>query len=140
MRWIQAAKRALEETFDYVREREAFGDALADHEECNGCWAKRRCRSKSAACRPRSGGQARSWGFRLQGSFHGQGGSVGDPAQSQTPRFSYASVRGYSKDTPLEWMYHYARRARLVDGSSETHKMVLSRHLLAEGIDFWSWD
>ena len=30
MRWTGMAKRA--ETFDYVREREAFGDALADHE------------------------------------------------------------------------------------------------------------
>ena len=39
-------------------------------------------------------------------------------------------ARGYSKDTPLEWMYRYARQARLVDGSSETHK-VLSRYLLS---------
>ena len=49
-------------------------------------------------------------------------------------------AQGYSKDTPLEWMYRYARQARLVDGSSETHKMVLSRYLLNEGLDFWSWD
>jgi acyl-CoA dehydrogenase len=49
-------------------------------------------------------------------------------------------ARGYSKDTPLEWMYRYARQARLVDGASETHKMVLARSLLKENIDFWSWD
>ena len=49
-------------------------------------------------------------------------------------------ARGYSKDTPLEWMYRYARQARLVDGASETHKMVLSRSLMDEGMDFWSWD
>ena len=49
-------------------------------------------------------------------------------------------ARGYSKDTPLEWMYRYARQARLVDGSSETHKMVLSRHLLDEGLHYWGWD
>ena len=35
-------------------------------------------------------------------------------------------ARGYSKDTPLEWMYRYARQARLVDGASEVHKMVLA--------------
>lgn len=46
---------------------------------------------------------------------------------------------GYSKDTPLEWMYRYARQARLVDGASEVHKMVLARNLTAEGMDFWSW-
>ena len=31
-------------------------------------------------------------------------------------------------------------QARLVDGASETHKMVLARNLLNEGTDFWSWD
>ncbi len=48
-------------------------------------------------------------------------------------------ARGYSKDLPLEWMYRYARQARLVDGASEVHKMVLARRLMDEGTDFWSW-
>jgi acyl-CoA dehydrogenase len=48
-------------------------------------------------------------------------------------------ARGYSADTPLEWMYRYARQARLVDGASEVHKMVLARHLMQEGQDFWTW-
>lgn len=47
--------------------------------------------------------------------------------------------RGYSKDTPLEWMYRYARQARLVDGASDVHRMVLSRFLREEGRDFWRW-
>ncbi len=29
--------------------------------------------------------------------------------------------------------------ARLVDGASEVHKMVLARSYLNEGNDFWSW-
>ena len=33
-------------------------------------------------------------------------------------------ARGYSKDTPLEWIYRYARQARLVDGASEVHDGV----------------
>ncbi len=48
-------------------------------------------------------------------------------------------ARGYSNDTPLSWMYRYARQARLVDGASEVHKMVLARFALEEGVDFWSW-
>src|SRR3546814_8524722 len=48
-------------------------------------------------------------------------------------------ARGYSKDTPLEWMYRYARQARLVDGASEVHKMVLARAFLEQGRDFWGW-
>ena len=46
-------------------------------------------------------------------------------------------ARGYSKDTILEWMYRYARQARLVDGASEVHKMVLARFLVSEKREFW---
>ena len=46
-------------------------------------------------------------------------------------------ARGYSRDTILEWMYRYARQARLVDGASEVHKMVLAKTLLSEGRGFW---
>jgi len=48
-------------------------------------------------------------------------------------------ARGYSGDTVLEWIYRYARQARLVDGADEVHKMVLNRHLAEEGGDFWRW-
>ena len=48
-------------------------------------------------------------------------------------------ARGYSKDTILEWIYRYARQARLVDGADEVHKMVLARHMKDEGRDFWAW-
>ena len=49
-------------------------------------------------------------------------------------------ARGYSKDTVLEWIYRYARQARLVDGASEVHKMVLARFLLQERDEFWRWN
>jgi acyl-CoA dehydrogenase len=39
----------------------------------------------------------------------------------------------------LEWIYRYARQARLVDGASEVHKMVLSKNLFELGSEFWSW-
>jgi acyl-CoA dehydrogenase len=48
-------------------------------------------------------------------------------------------ARGYSKDTVLEWIYRYARQARLVDGADEVHSMVLNRALAKEGRDFWRW-
>jgi acyl-CoA dehydrogenase len=49
-------------------------------------------------------------------------------------------ARGYSRDTVLEWIYRYARQARLVDGADEVHKMVLNRFLEQEGRGFWRWD
>jgi acyl-CoA dehydrogenase len=39
----------------------------------------------------------------------------------------------------LEWIYRYARQARLVDGADEVHKMVLHRFLADEGDAFWQW-
>lgn len=48
-------------------------------------------------------------------------------------------ARGYSKDTVLDWIYRYARQARLVDGADEVHQMVLNRFLDEEDRDFWRW-
>jgi acyl-CoA dehydrogenase len=48
-------------------------------------------------------------------------------------------ARGYSKDTVIEWMYRYARQARLVDGASEVHRMVLANTLRAVGSSFFAW-
>jgi acyl-CoA dehydrogenase len=48
-------------------------------------------------------------------------------------------ARGYSKDTVLEWIYRYARQARLVDGASEVHSMVLANAYRKQGDAFWSW-
>ena len=49
-------------------------------------------------------------------------------------------ARGYSKDTVLEWIYRYARQARLVDGADEVHKTILHRHLSDQGDGFHRWD
>ena len=49
-------------------------------------------------------------------------------------------AQGYSRGTPLEWMYRYARQARLVDGASEVHKMVIAGQLIADrDRSFFSW-
>ncbi len=47
--------------------------------------------------------------------------------------------RGFSKDTIVEWIYRYARSAKLVDGASEVHMMVLAKFMREEGQDFWQW-
>jgi acyl-CoA dehydrogenase len=48
-------------------------------------------------------------------------------------------ARGYSKDTVVEWIYRYARQARLVDGASEVHRGVLANFLRREGDAFFGW-
>jgi acyl-CoA dehydrogenase len=36
-------------------------------------------------------------------------------------------------------MYRYARQARLVDGASEVHRMVIANFLRREGANFFAW-
>jgi len=141
MRWTGMAKRALEETFDYVGERESFGAKLADHEGVQWMLGEAamqidigRLLTMRAAAKLDSGHFARKEvsmaKIVVADALH----------QAIDTAIQLLGARGYSKDTPLEWMYRYARQARLVDGASETHKMVLARFLLKEDIDFWSWD
>jgi acyl-CoA dehydrogenase len=59
--------------------------------------------------------------------------------QSADTALQLLGARGYSKDTVVEWIYRYARQARLVDGASEVHKGVLARYLREEGAGFWRW-
>src|SRR5690606_41248562 len=48
-------------------------------------------------------------------------------------------ARGYSTDTVLEWIYRYARQARLVDGADDVPQLVRNRALATEKRDFWTW-
>lgn len=140
MRWLGMAKRALEISSSYVRERAAFGQKLADHEGVQWLLGEAamdihigRLLVMHAAWTLDQGRQARKEVAMAKVAVADTLHKAVDTA------IQLCGARGYSKDTPLEWMYRYARQARLVDGASEVHKMVLSRHLLQEGMDFWSW-
>ena len=140
MRWTGMAKRALEETFAYVRERESFGAKLADHEGVQWMLGEAamqvdigRLLTMRAAARLDGGDFARKEVSMAKVVVSEALHTAVDTA------IQLLGARGYSRDTKLEWMYRYARQARLVDGASEVHKMVLARFLLEEGVDFWSW-
>ncbi len=140
MRWLGMAKRALETCFTYVRERESFGLKLADHEGVQ--WLLGAAAMEIEVGRLLT--MRAAWKLD-QGDFARKEVSMAKVAVADVlhkaidTAIQLMGAKGYSKDTPLEWMYRYARQARLVDGASEVHKMVLSRFLLKEGIDFWSW-
>ncbi|MCA1939469.1 MAG: acyl-CoA dehydrogenase family protein [Caenispirillum bisanense] len=140
MRWTGLAKRSLEIAQEYISERRAFGSTLAEHESVQTMMG-------DAAMQIEIGRlltMKAAWKLD-QGDFARKEVSmakvvVADALQQAVDTaIQLNGARGYSKDTPLEWIYRYARQARLVDGASEVHKMVLSRALAAEGQDFWSW-
>jgi acyl-CoA dehydrogenase len=140
MRWLGMAKRALEIAAEYVTERESFGMKLAEHEGVQWMLGEAaadihlgRLLTMHAAWKLDQGDFARK--EVSMAKIH-----VADTLHKAIDTaIQLCGARGYSKDLPLEWMYRYARQARLVDGASEVHKMVLSRTYLNEGLDFWSW-
>src|SRR5215468_5784400 len=140
MRWLGMSRRALEIARDYVARRESFGAKLADHEGVQWLLGE-------AAMAIETGRllvMKAAWKLD-QGDFARQDVSMAKIQVADTlhkavdTALQLCGALGYSADTPLEWMYRYARQARLVDGASEVHKMVLARAYMAEGSDFWDW-
>lgn len=140
MRWTGMAKRALEISAEYIQQRESFGMKLSEHEGVQ--WMLGEAAMDIHIGRLLT--MHAAWKLE-QGDFARKEVSMAKVAVADVlhkavdTAIQLMGAKGYSKDTPLEWMYRYARQARLVDGASEVHKMVLSRNYLTEGLDFWSW-
>jgi acyl-CoA dehydrogenase len=140
MRWLGLAKRCCEIAQAYVNKREGFGVKLADRESVQiklGDIAHRiqigRLLVMHAAWLLDQGDRARKEVSMAKVHVADTLHHAADVA------IQLNGARGYSKDTVLEWIYRYARQARLVDGADEVHKMVLARHMRDEGRDFWKW-
>ena len=141
MRWLGLAKRSVEIARAYAGERHGFGQRLADRESIQlmlGGLAMRieigRLLVMRAAWELDRGGFARKEVSMAKIHVANLLHEAADVA------IQINGARGYSKDTVLEWIYRYARQARLVDGADEVHKMVLNRFLNEEGPGFWRWD
>ncbi|SCX97466.1 acyl-CoA dehydrogenase family protein [Paracoccus tibetensis] len=140
MRWLGLAKRAMSEAQSYVDQREGFGIRLAERESVRlmlGGVALNiqigRLLTMNAAWALDRGSHARK--EVSMAKLH-----VADTLhQAADVAIQLNGARGYSRDTVLEWIYRYARQARLVDGASEVHRMVLADAYAREGDEFWTW-
>jgi acyl-CoA dehydrogenase len=140
MRWLGLAKRCLEEASAYVAGREGFGIRLAERESVQLKLAEAaqaihagRLLVMHAAWKLDQGDYARK--EVSMAKIH-----VADALQlAADTALQLQGARGYSKDSIVEWIYRYARCARLVDGASEVHRQVLARAYGKEGDSFWRW-
>ncbi len=140
MRWLGLAKRCMEIAQEYANNRNGFGVRLSSRESIQiklgdlamGIEIGRLLVMKAA------------WALD-QGSFAKKEVSMAKVhvanvlSKAADVAIQINGARGYSGDTILEWVYRYARQARLVDGADEVHQMVLNRFLSEEGRDFWKW-
>ncbi len=140
MRWLGLSKRCLEIAGAYIRQRQSFGITLAEHEGVQ--WML------GAAAMDIHIGRLLTMNAAWmldQGDFARKEVSMAKVHVADTlhkaadTAIQLLGAQGYSKDTLVEWVYRYARQARLVDGASEIHKMVLSRSYLADEAEFFRW-
>ena len=140
MRWLGLSKRCVEIATEYAGRREGFGVRLAERESVQvmlGDLAMQieigRLLVMKAAWEIDRGGYAQKEismaKIHVANLLH----------KAADVCIQINGARGYSKDTVLEWIYRYARQARLVDGADEVHKMLLNRHLAEQGRGFWHW-
>ncbi len=140
MRWLGLAKRCTEIARDYADHRMGFGIRLADRESTQikmgdlamGIEIGRLLVMKAA------------WALD-QGDFARKEVSMAKIHvanllhKAADVAIQINGARGYSTDTVLEWIYRYARQARLVDGADEVHQMVLNRLQSDDPDGFWTW-
>jgi acyl-CoA dehydrogenase len=140
MRWLGLSRRCVEIARAYAAERTGFGVRLADRESVQQMLGKLamdieigRLLVMKAAWELDRGGFARKEismaKVQVANVLH----------QAADTAIQINGARGYSTDTVLEWIYRYARQARLVDGADEVHRMVLNGALQKDGNAFWTW-
>ena len=141
MRWLGLARRSLEIAQEYIGRRMSGGRRLADRESVQLQMGEAAMQVRigrllvmHAASKLDAGAMARN--ELSMAKVH-----VADALhRAVDTAIQLCGGRGYSKDTPLEWIYRYARQARLVDGASEVHKTVIARHLTGGPDAFWDWN
>jgi len=141
MRWLGLSKRCVEIARAYSSERTGFGKRLADRESIQMMLGDLAMKIEIGRLLVMKA----AWALD-QGSFARKEVSMAKVHvanllhQAADTAIQINGARGYSRDTVLEWIYRYARQARLVDGADEVHQMVLNNHLEAEGSSFWTWE
>jgi acyl-CoA dehydrogenase len=140
MRWLGLARRSMEIAQDYVARREGFGVKLKDRESVQMKLGEVAQAIQIGRLLVMHAAWQLDRGDRARKEVSMAKMQVADTLHlAVDTAIQLNGARGYSKDTVLEWIYRYARQARLVDGASEVHKMVLARLLADEGRDFWRW-
>ncbi len=140
MRWTGMGRRALEIAMEYIQRRQSFGGKLIDKESVQQMVGSAAMELDIARLVTMRAAWALDQGSLARKEVSTAKVVAADALQKAVDTsLQLLGARGYSKDTVVEWMYRYARQARLVDGASEVHRMVLANRLRKEGKDFFAW-
>jgi alkylation response protein AidB-like acyl-CoA dehydrogenase len=131
MRWIGVAQRALDLAAGRALEREAFGRPLGQHQAVQWMLADSAIQLYAARLMVLHAAYRieRGLDFRQEVAFVKVfvSEALGDIVDRA---IQVHGSLGYSGDLPLERFYRDARAARIYDGPSEVHRMLIARNLL----------
>ena len=137
MRWLGLATRCLEIAQPYVEERYAFGTRLADRESVQIKLGRLAMAIELGRLLVYKAAWQLDQGDRARTAISMAKVQVADTLHlAADTAIQLQGARGYSKDTVAEWIYRYARQARLVDGASEVHEMVIAKAWREQGLEF----
>jgi acyl-CoA dehydrogenase len=134
MRWLGAARRALDIALPYARNRQAFGKCLLEHQGIGWMFADSLIEMHAARL------------MVLHAAWKLDGGDEARLETSMCKVFVAETVSrvidraiqtcgasGLVRGNLIERLYRDVRAFRIYDGPSEVHRMVLARHLLRSG-------
>jgi alkylation response protein AidB-like acyl-CoA dehydrogenase len=125
------AQRALDESLRYSKERQAFGQAIADFQGLQ--WRMADMGTRIEATRLLVYRAAR---MKDAGTPFSKEASMAKLFGSETAMFcAHAAVQmfggyGYVRDYPVEKLFRDAKITEIYEGTSEIQRLVISRHLL----------
>jgi acyl-CoA dehydrogenase len=139
MRWLGLARRCMELAQAYVDDRVAFGTRLADRESVQIKLGRVANAIEIGRLLVLKAGWQLDQGDRARKEISMAKVHVADTLHlAADTAIQLQGARGYSKDSVAEWIYRYSRQARLVDGASEVHEMVISQLWREQGLEFWN--
>ena len=137
MRWIGLSRRAMEIALDYAKSREAFGSKLSDHQGIQWMFSQSALEIESGYLLTLRAADLLRRGEDARHAISLAKWQVSETLNQCVDRaVQICGSLGYSRDLKLEMLYRDARAARIADGPSEVHKMVVFRGLSSGKYEF----
>jgi acyl-CoA dehydrogenase len=131
MRWIGVAQRSLDMAAARALERESFGKRLAEHQSIQWMLADSAIELYASRLMVLHAAWLIETGRPYRQEVSIAKVYISEALNKIVDRaLQVFGSLGYSTDTPIEAFYRAARAARIYDGASEVHRMVIARTLL----------
>jgi acyl-CoA dehydrogenase len=132
MRWIGLSRRAMEIAREYAINRELFGGKLSEQQGIQWMFAESALEIESGFLLTLKAADMLSKGEDARQAVSMAKWQVSETLNKCVDRaIQITGSHGYSRYMKLELFYRDARAARIADGPTETHKMVIGRNLMS---------